>query len=161
MSPQLKQIKVNGQRFDISDEEEVATFSIPGERSHEVILLEEDHHIVQWQAIDEDYKMLEVKIDGVTYRVKLETTLDLQIEKLGYGAKKLASQLTVYAPMPGQVLDIKVSEGQTVDEGMELLTLEAMKMENVVLNKQAGRVKAIHVSVQQSVSKGQLLIEIE
>lgn len=158
---QLKQIKVNGQRLDVSDEKEVATFSMPGEGSHEVILLEEDHHIVQWQAIDEDYKMLEVKIDGVSYVVKLETTLDLQIEKLGYGAKKLASQLTVYAPMPGQVLDIKVSEGQTVDEGMELLTLEAMKMENVVLNKQTGRVKAIHVSVQQSVSKGQLLIEIE
>lgn len=158
---QLKQIKVNGQQFDIRDGKEEGTFSMPEERSHEVILLEEDHHIVQWQSIDADYKMLEVKIDGVTYVVKLETTLDLQIEKLGYGAKKLASQLTIYAPMPGQVLDIKVSDGQTVDEGMELLTLEAMKMENVVLNKQAGRVKAIHVSVQQNVSKGQLLIEIE
>lgn len=157
----LKQIKIDAQPFDINENEEESYFSLPSEGLHKVILLEEDHHIVQWQAIDGDHKILEVKIDGITYEVKLETTLDLQIEKLGYGSKKLASQLTVHAPMPGQVLDIKVSEGQTVHEGMELLTLEAMKMENVVVNKQAGTVKAIHVSIRQNVSKGQLLIEIE
>ncbi len=158
---QLRRIRVNALPFDIKEGNEENDFSLPQEGHHEVILLDEDHHFVHWNAIDTDYKMLEIKIDGITYEVKLESSLDLQIEKLGYGEKKLANHLTIQAPMPGQVLDIKVSEGQAVHEGMELLTLEAMKMENVVLNKQAGTVKAIHVSVQQNVSKGQLLIEIE
>lgn len=34
------------------------------------------------------------------------------------------------APMPGLVLDILVSEGQTIQKGDSLLVLEAMKMEN-------------------------------
>ena len=41
-----------------------------------------------------------------------------------------AGAVTVSAPMPGKILDIRVSAGQAVKRGDVLMILEAMKMEN-------------------------------
>jgi biotin carboxyl carrier protein len=48
--------------------------------------------------------------------------------------------------MPGNVLDIKVTVGQTVKAGDLLVVLEAMKMENEILAPQDGTVMSIEVS---------------
>lgn len=68
---------------------------------------------------------------------------------------------TINAPMPGTVVDIKVSEGDTVSEGDVLLLLEAMKMENEIMAPRAGKVTAINTSKGASVSAGEVLISIE
>lgn len=54
--------------------------------------------------------------------------------------KAKVSGETITAPMPGTVLDIKVSEGQTVKDGDIILILEAMKMENEITAPKAGTV---------------------
>ncbi len=64
------------------------------------------------------------------------------------------------APMPGLVLDILVSEGQTIQKGDSLLVLEAMKMENNLKAINDAVVKKINVSKGDKVEKNTVLIEL-
>ena len=48
-------------------------------------------------------------------------------------APAAAGSVSVDAPMPGNILDIKVSNGASVKAGDVLLILEAMKMENEIV----------------------------
>ncbi|MEO8611455.1 MAG: biotin/lipoyl-containing protein [Chloroflexota bacterium] len=65
------------------------------------------------------------------------------------------------AQMPGQVVDILVSEGEAVNAGQTLMLLEAMKMQIRVSAPQEGRVKRLLVGKGMVVERGQLLAEIE
>jgi biotin carboxyl carrier protein len=60
--------------------------------------------------------------------------------------------------MPGLVIDVKVTEGQTVQKGETLLILEAMKMENVLKAPADVTMKAIKVQKGENVEKNQVLI---
>ena len=60
--------------------------------------------------------------------------------------------------MPGTILDIKVSVGESVTKGQALLILEAMKMENEVMAPCDGAVGEIHVTVGASVNSGDVLV---
>ena len=71
-----------------------------------------------------------------------------------------ADGTTVTAPLPGNVLSIKVSQGAAVKEGDVLLLIEAMKMENEVAAPCDGTVKQIVVSQGQMVATGDALIVI-
>lgn len=69
-----------------------------------------------------------------------------------------ASGTAVPAPLPGNVLSIKVNQGDSVAEGDVLLVIEAMKMENEVAAPCAGTVQQISVSVGQMVNTGDTLV---
>ncbi|MDO4349584.1 MAG: biotin/lipoyl-containing protein, partial [Eubacteriales bacterium] len=66
----------------------------------------------------------------------------------------------VTAPMPGTVLDVKVSQGASVKKGDILLILEAMKMENEIMAPCDGTVKQVVVNKGASVNSGDALIVI-
>ncbi len=67
---------------------------------------------------------------------------------------------TISAPMPGTILDVKVSEGQSVKSGDILFILEAMKMENEIVSPKDGVVNKIHTSKSSNVNTGDALITI-
>ncbi len=67
---------------------------------------------------------------------------------------------TVVAPMPGTVFDIKVSVGDTVNNGDCVIILEAMKMENEIMAPCAGKVLSINVNKGASVNSGDVLVVI-
>jgi len=54
-----------------------------------------------------------------------------------------------------------VSPGDQVRSGHDLLVLEAMKMQNHITAHDDVTVKALHVAVGDTVTKGQLLMEFE
>ena len=68
-----------------------------------------------------------------------------------------AGSVTVTAPMPGNILDVKVKAGDSVKAGDTLLILEAMKMENEISAPQDGTVASVNVRKGDVVNSGDLL----
>ncbi|MDR3216518.1 MAG: biotin/lipoyl-binding protein [Clostridiaceae bacterium] len=58
-------------------------------------------------------------------------------------AEAPANGTKVACPMPGTVVGVKVSNGQTVKKGQTLLVLEAMKMENEISSPADGVVTVL------------------
>jgi 3-methylcrotonyl-CoA carboxylase alpha subunit len=66
----------------------------------------------------------------------------------------------VRAPMPGHVLDVRVTPGQRVEGGTVLVVLEAMKMEHSLAAPWAGTVEAVLVSAGARVEEGSDLVHL-
>ena len=66
----------------------------------------------------------------------------------------------VIAPMPGTILSVNVSNGQSVNEGDVLFILEAMKMENEIVAPCAGTVKQVIATKGASVATDEVLAVI-
>ena len=73
------------------------------------------------------------------------------------GAK---GSVTITAPMPGTILDVKVSVGQSVKKGDTVCVLEAMKMENDIPASQDGVVASINVQKGASVGANDVLVTL-
>ena len=63
--------------------------------------------------------------------------------------------------IPGTILKVFVKEGQKIKTGESLLTLEAMKMHNLILSPVMGKIKKIHIAAGDKVANKQILVEIE
>ena len=72
-------------------------------------------------------------------------------------APQAAGGVSVTAPMPGNILDVKVAVGQKVTAGQTLLVLEAMKMENQIVAPQDGTVASINCNKGDVVNSGDVL----
>ena len=83
------------------------------------------------------------------------------MEQMGISASAASKHEQLKAPMPGKVLEIKVSVGQEVKQGEPLLILEAMKMENVLKASHDVTVAEINIKQGDTVDKGQVLLVFE
>ncbi|HPF52783.1 MAG TPA: biotin/lipoyl-binding protein [Draconibacterium sp.] len=114
--------------------------------------------------LDVNGTLYEVVIHGEVKTSKTPKLIRKPVEQLpGEGQIKkteTAGKHKVLSPLPGTILKINVSIGDMVTEGQNLLVMEAMKMENQVQTTKAGEVKAIKVSVGESVLQDDVLIEI-
>lgn len=63
----------------------------------------------------------------------------------------------IKSPMPGNILDVRVKDGDSVKAGAVLMILEAMKMENEILSPCDGVVSSVSVHKGATVSSGSLL----
>lgn len=75
-------------------------------------------------------------------------------------APAAAGANAVTSPLPGTVLEVKVSAGQAVKSGDLMFIIEAMKMENEVLAPRDGTVTKIIASKGSSVETGAALAEL-
>jgi len=67
----------------------------------------------------------------------------------------------ITAPMGGKVIDIKVNPGDSVNEGDEVVIIEAMKMELPVVATASGTVKEIKCKKGDAVEADAVLIVLE
>ena len=63
--------------------------------------------------------------------------------------------------MPGLLKAVHVSEGDVVEQGVRLMTLEAMKMENELLAPARGRIVRVAVGAGTKVEGGAILAVLE
>ncbi|HSD05745.1 acetyl-CoA carboxylase biotin carboxyl carrier protein subunit [Flavobacterium sp.] len=110
---------------------------------------------------DFNHKRYTVKVNSSIYEVAIANPLDIQIKKMGFEIGLTKQINAIKAPMPGLILEINVTVGQSVKENDNLIILGAMKMENSFISPRDGVIKSIAVKTGDAVDKGQLLIEFE
>ncbi|MBL7882808.1 MAG: acetyl-CoA carboxylase biotin carboxyl carrier protein subunit [Bacteroidia bacterium] len=99
-----------------------------------------------------------VKVNGNKYQLNVKDKFDELLKSLGMDNLNANKVNEIKAPMPGLVLDIRVSEGDEVKKGDAILVLEAMKMENILKSPTDGTIKKINVKKGVAVEKNQVLI---
>ena len=67
----------------------------------------------------------------------------------------------VTAPMGGKIIDVKVKAGDAVNEGDEVIILEAMKMELPVVASESGTVKKVKCNNGDAVEAEAVLVVLE
>ena len=104
-----------------------------------------------------------VTLNGRTYEVEVEAGKAMLLSEYEAVAPAPAAAAPVagtpvVAPMPGNILKVNVSAGQTVKEGQVLVVLEAMKMENEIMAPKAGTVSQVVVAKGATVDTGAPLV---
>ena len=80
---------------------------------------------------------------------------------VAHGHAGASGPVELLAPMPGAVLRVHAPVGGVVAAGDPVVTLEAMKMEHVVVTSIAGRIADVRVRAADQVTRGQLLAVVE
>lgn len=106
-------------------------------------------------------RLIKIKINHREFVISKDGPLDALIEELGLNKVKVRKLKQLKSPMPGRIVSIAVQLGDEVNLGSELLTLEAMKMENVLKSDGIGTVKSIEIEAGDVVDKGFVLITFE
>jgi acetyl-CoA/propionyl-CoA carboxylase, biotin carboxylase, biotin carboxyl carrier protein len=83
------------------------------------------------------------------------------VEEAAHGHGGATEQSAVTAPMPGTVIQVLVSPGDSVEARQTLCVLEAMKMETPLVSPYAATVRAVHVAAGDRVAGGAVLVELE
>jgi biotin carboxyl carrier protein len=98
--------------------------------------------------------------ESIAVSVGPQTFIFKQQEAGRRGARHSLATPLLTAPMPGKVLKVMVREGEEVQTGQPLITMEAMKMETTLAAEGPARVKAIPVAPGQMVDAGAVLMEL-
>ncbi len=117
-----------------------------------------------------------ITVNGTTYEVEVEEVTGTatpavkpaSAPKAASAAPKAApasqtgsaGAVKITAPMPGSIMKVSVSVGQTVKKGDIVCILEAMKMENEIFAPQDGTVASVNVSQGATVNSGDLLVSL-
>ncbi|WP_455142084.1 biotin/lipoyl-containing protein [Candidatus Hodarchaeum mangrovi] len=96
-----------------------------------------------------------IHLDGEDYEIRRVSTLETEFEEIDEAEGGLKS------PMPGRIVKIFVKEGQKVKKGQDLISIEAMKMENRITAPFDGIITKILFSVGDQVEANIPLIELE
>lgn len=71
------------------------------------------------------------------------------------------AQEIIEAPLPGKVLEVKVTVGNTIEEGGVICVIEAMKMENPIVSPVKGSVIEVTAAPGQVVKTGEKIAVVE
>ncbi len=154
--PEVKtplQGKLNNEKFEIE---------IIKKKGNELLISRDGKkHIARLLAIDSENKTITIKIDGERFEVKLTDEYDVLLQSLGMDAASIKKVNELKAPMPGVVVDIMVSIGDTVVKDDPLVVLEAMKMENMLKSPSNGVISSINIKKGETVEKNRVLVNFE
>ena len=102
-----------------------------------------------------------IRSRGAELKVHVRTPRQAELarmmpEKVAPDTSKL-----LLCPMPGLIVKIDVEEGQEVQEGQALCTVEAMKMENILRAERKGTVSKINAAAGDSLAVDDVIMEFE
>ncbi|CUH76527.1 acetyl/propionyl/methylcrotonyl-CoA carboxylase subunit alpha [Tropicibacter naphthalenivorans] len=119
-----------------------------------------------------DGEGLVLKVDKITQGFRIRSRgADLKVHVRSPRQAELAQLMPeklppdtskmLLCPMPGLVVKIDVEEGQEVQEGQALCTIEAMKMENILRAEKKGVVSKINAAAGDSLAVDEVIMEFE
>jgi propionyl-CoA carboxylase alpha chain len=113
---------------------------------------------------------VKVNLIGSAIRLRwrgMDVTTHVRTVRLAELARKMPRKLPpdtsrmLLCPMPGVITSVSVNEGDAVEAGQTLATVEAMKMENALKAERKGVVRRIAAAVGQSLAVDELIMEFE
>ncbi len=162
-------LRDNGKRFKIYLPKE--SKPIINEKEEDVFFVEHKNNTSEFSMNGVDYNCqitqqeqnkITVLVNGVEYKFSLESIFSyLRQSLLNKNTKDKGEQSNIKSHMPGKIVDVFVSEGDLINEGEAILSLEAMKMQNELTANCNGVIRKIYVSSGQSVMQDELLVEID
>ncbi len=102
-----------------------------------------------------------IRTRGADMKVHVRTPRQAELAKLMPEKLPPDTSKFLLCPMPGVVVKISVEEGQEVQEGQALATVEAMKMENILRAEKKGVVKKIAAEAGASLKVDEVIMEFE
>jgi biotin carboxyl carrier protein len=100
-----------------------------------------------------------LRIDGRRFQVDALDERTRAIRDMADATRPPAGPVPLHAPMPGLIIRVHVTVGESVSVGQPLVSIEAMKMENELRATAAGTVKAVLAVAGMAVEKGAPLVE--
>jgi propionyl-CoA carboxylase alpha chain len=111
--------------------------------------------------INKSVKGYELEGFGLTGTVCVRTKIAQDLSSHMIERVLVKNTKIIKCPMPGLVVKIDVEEGQSVEDGDKLCTVEAMKMENIIRSETSGVIKKIFCKESDSLAADQVMIEFE
>ncbi|RME16730.1 MAG: acetyl/propionyl/methylcrotonyl-CoA carboxylase subunit alpha [Alphaproteobacteria bacterium] len=108
--------------------------------------------------IDAGYR---IRTRGADLKVYVRTPRQAELALLMPEKKAPDTSKMLLCPMPGLIVRIDVEEGDEVQEGQALCTVEAMKMENILRAERKGVVARINVAPGESLGVDAVIMEFE
>jgi len=132
-------------------------------QSENTLLIQTQNQTIQVRCIgiDKASKTVTLLYKNQKFSAKITEPMDELLKSMGLENALIQKISEVKAPMPGLVLDVLVSPGDSVEIGQKILVLEAMKMENAINASAGGTVTEIKVSAGDSVTGGDVIAMIE
>nr|WP_315849146.1 biotin carboxylase N-terminal domain-containing protein [uncultured Rhodoferax sp.] len=140
---------------------------------HGAVAVTWDGHTTAARVLQFEDGVLRIEIDGVAQTaIAVFVGTDLHLAHAGHShvftevsafpnADALKDASRARSPVAGKVTQVLVATGDTVQEGQQLVCVEAMKMEMWLCAESAGAVKAVHAKAGDQVESGAVLVELE
>ncbi|WP_111493972.1 MULTISPECIES: sodium-extruding oxaloacetate decarboxylase subunit alpha [Marinobacter] len=110
----------------------------------------------------DDERRFFMTVDGIPEEIRLESLGGFEREGGGgSGRGKASKEGHVTTSMPGNIVDVLVGEGDSVEAGKPVLIIEAMKMETEVKAPISGKVVGVFIKKGDRVTPSEVLMEIE
>jgi biotin carboxyl carrier protein len=147
------QVAVDGRAIEI-DSEQLASV-IPVEPGVYSVLLDGASYEIR---LIETSQGLDAEVSGRRFAVEIHDPRDTS---RGSRASLGSGRQNVAAPMPGKVVRVLVTVGDSVDVGQGLVVVEAMKMQNEMKAARPGRVTEVRARAGETVGAGDTLVVLE
>ncbi|MEO0501895.1 MAG: acetyl/propionyl/methylcrotonyl-CoA carboxylase subunit alpha [Pseudomonadota bacterium] len=102
-----------------------------------------------------------IRTRGADLKVHVRTPRQAELARLMPEKLPPDTSKMLLCPMPGLVVKLDVAEGDEVQEGQALCTIEAMKMENILRAEKKGTVSKINAGAGDSLAVDDVIMEFE
>jgi propionyl-CoA carboxylase alpha chain len=102
-----------------------------------------------------------IRTRGADVKVHVRTPRQAELARLMPEKTPPDTSKMLLCPMPGLVVKVDVVEGQEVQEGQALCSIEAMKMENILRAEKKGVVSKVNATAGDSLAVDDVIMEFE
>jgi biotin carboxyl carrier protein len=143
-------ITVDGVKYEIDFEsvsEQTVYSLLANNKSYEALIYESEEG---WQVL----------LHGSQYVLLVEDERERRLRASLGGGPPENIDYHLKAPMPGLIVSVSVSEGQSIEKGEVLVILESMKMQNELKSPRPGKISRVHVKPGDSVEQRDPLLSV-
>jgi len=122
-------------------------------------ILDQQYHKAKY--LEQSTSEINLVIDNVPITLKIHSHFDEVVYKKTGGGGTGDAQLSLKSQIPGKVVSIAASNGDSVKKGDVVCTLESMKMQVAIKAHKDGSIKSLKIKEGSTVAKGDVIADIE